>query len=130
MYRIPCSCGKAYIGETKRRLETSLKEHQDACQKGTRNVVRCRACMEEPPPHQMRGHLRDQPGQTPPRTVTEGSHQHLNGSAGGHFNKDMGLELPVCWLATLRSKEGRSNRGLPMTSGDDWQQHATFGDTQ
>ena len=31
VYWIPCSCGKAYISETRRRL----KEHQDACQKGT-----------------------------------------------------------------------------------------------
>ena len=34
VYRIPCSCGKAYIGETVRRLETRVKEHRDACQKG------------------------------------------------------------------------------------------------
>lgn len=33
VYRIPYSCGKAYIGETKRRLEARLKEHQDACQR-------------------------------------------------------------------------------------------------
>ena len=31
VYWIPCSCGKAYIGETKRKLETRLKEHWDAC---------------------------------------------------------------------------------------------------
>ena len=31
-YWIPCSCGKAYIGETKRRLESRLREYQDACQ--------------------------------------------------------------------------------------------------
>lgn len=130
VYRISCSCDKAYIGESKRRLETGLKEHQDACQKGTRDVVSCRACMEEPPTHQMRGHFRDQPGQMPPRTVTEGSHPYPNGSAGGHFNKDMGLELPVCWLAALRSKEGRSNQGLLMTSGDDQQQTANSSDTQ
>lgn len=30
VYRIPCSCGKEYIGETKRALETRLKEHQGA----------------------------------------------------------------------------------------------------
>ena len=30
VYRVPCSCGKAYIGETKQRLETRLREHQDA----------------------------------------------------------------------------------------------------
>ena len=28
VYRIPCSCGKAYISETKRRLETKLKEQR------------------------------------------------------------------------------------------------------
>ena len=35
VYRIPCSCGKVYIGETVRRLETRLKEHQKACREGT-----------------------------------------------------------------------------------------------
>ena len=33
-YRIPCSCGKAFIEETVRRLEARVKEHRDACQKG------------------------------------------------------------------------------------------------
>ena len=34
VYRIPCSCGEAYIGETMRRLETRVKEQRNACQKG------------------------------------------------------------------------------------------------
>ena len=34
VYRIPCSCRKFYIGETIRRLETRMKEHKDACEKG------------------------------------------------------------------------------------------------
>ncbi len=34
MYIIPCSCGKIYIGETTRRLEQRVKEHQDACKRG------------------------------------------------------------------------------------------------
>ena len=34
VYRIPCSCSQVYIGETKRRLETRLKEHWDACERG------------------------------------------------------------------------------------------------
>ena len=34
VYRIPCSCGKFYIGETVRRLEMRLKEHRGACEKG------------------------------------------------------------------------------------------------
>jgi predicted GIY-YIG superfamily endonuclease len=34
VYRIPCSCGLAYIGETKRMLETRLKEHMAATRRG------------------------------------------------------------------------------------------------
>ena len=35
VYWIPCSCGKSYIGETRRRPETKLREHLEACWKGT-----------------------------------------------------------------------------------------------
>ena len=35
VYQIPCSCGKSYIGKTRRRLETNLRKHQEACQKET-----------------------------------------------------------------------------------------------
>ena len=34
VYCIPCSCCQVYIGETNRRLETRLKEHRDACERG------------------------------------------------------------------------------------------------
>ena len=34
VYEIPCSCGPKYIGETKRALETHLKEHQAATRRG------------------------------------------------------------------------------------------------
>ena len=34
VYQIPCQCGKVYVGETQRRLETWVKEHKDACSKG------------------------------------------------------------------------------------------------
>ena len=34
VYRISCSCGQVYIRETKRTLETRLKEHRDACERG------------------------------------------------------------------------------------------------
>ena len=34
VYGIPCSCGQVYIGETKRMLETRIKEHQAAARLG------------------------------------------------------------------------------------------------
>ena len=33
VYEVLCTCGKVYIGETKCRLGTRLKEHKDACAK-------------------------------------------------------------------------------------------------
>ena len=33
VYEVPCTCGKVYIGETKRRLGTRIKEHKDTCVK-------------------------------------------------------------------------------------------------
>jgi len=35
VYWKPCSCGRAYIEETRRRFKTRLREHQDVCQRGT-----------------------------------------------------------------------------------------------
>ena len=34
VYHIPPRCGQVYIGETRWRLETRLKEHQDVCKRG------------------------------------------------------------------------------------------------
>ncbi|XP_033099241.1 uncharacterized protein LOC117102900 [Anneissia japonica] len=34
VYRIPCECGKVYIGETGRDLRTRLKEHQGHARRG------------------------------------------------------------------------------------------------
>ena len=31
VYKIPCSCGRIYIGETIRQLELRVKEHVEAC---------------------------------------------------------------------------------------------------
>ena len=33
VYRIPCTCGKVYIGETARNLKVRQKEHKDCCLK-------------------------------------------------------------------------------------------------
>ena len=31
VYEVPCTCGKVYIGETRRRFGTTLKEQKNAC---------------------------------------------------------------------------------------------------
>ena len=34
VYQVPCSCGHVYIGETKRALQTRIKEHKVATRRG------------------------------------------------------------------------------------------------
>ena len=38
VYKIPCAqCNKVYIGETKRKIITRIKEHQNACKRAVQN---------------------------------------------------------------------------------------------
>ena len=34
VYWVPCSCEQAYVGKTVRQLESRMKEHKDACDRG------------------------------------------------------------------------------------------------
>ena len=117
VYRIPCSCGKSYIGETKRRLETRLREHQEACRKGTRekSAVAEHAWndhhtikWEETAVVDMARHPRE-------LLLKEAIHIQMT-PAEERLNRDAGLELPRCWVAALRRQEGTTNRaGLTPT---------------
>ena len=109
--RIPCSCGKAYIGETKRRLETRLKEHRDACR--TQSLQKS--------------------------AVAEhawGSHHPINWKDTLVIDRARrpeelllkdAIHIPKCWMAALKHSEGavdwQSDRNF-------WQQSVASGDTQ
>ena len=93
--QIPCSCGKRYIGETVRRLETRMKEHQDACQKGTleKSVLAEHAWENRHPIKWEEATVIDQARTLKELLLKETIHirlQHL------HLNRDGGLELPGC----------------------------------
>ena len=105
IYRIPCSCGKAYIGETSRRLETRLKEHQLACRKQDLE----RSAVAE---HAWNDHC---PMKWDEATVVD----HARGSGDLLFkealhiqstpkdsllNRDRGAEIPGCWIAAVNPK--------------------------
>ena len=114
VYRIPCSCGKSYIGETKRRLETRLREHQEACRKGTleKSAVAEHAWKdhhtikwEETAVVDMARHPRE-------LLLKEAIHIQMT-PAEERLNRDAGLELPGCWVAALRRQEGTTNRAGP-----------------
>ena len=117
VYRIPCSCGKKYIGETVRRLETRMKEHQDAYQKGSLE----KSALAEPAwenPHLIKWEeatVIDQARTHKELLLKEAIHIRLQHS---YLNRDGGLELPGCWMAALKGTAARVNRRQPATSGE------------
>ena len=116
VYRIPCSCGQVYIGETKRRLETRLKEHRDACERGMmeKSAVAEHTWEHHHPIHWEETTVLDHGrGQL----LKEALHIQMT-PVEERFNRDGGLEIPGCWTAVMRRQGGRSNPHRPLTSND------------
>ena len=108
-YRVPCSCGEAYIGETVRRLETRVKEHRDACQKGAleKSALAEHAWMNHHPIKWEEVSVIDRARTAKELLVKEAIHIRLNHPS---LNRDGGLELPRCWIAALKNTGSVSNQ--------------------
>ena len=117
VYQIHCSCGKVYSGEMARRLETKMKEHQDACRKGTleKSAVVEHARENHHPIKWEETSIVDQARRPKELLLKEALHIQMT-PAEERFNRDGGLELPSCWMATLRRLEGGASSGQPLTS--------------
>ena len=100
VYRIPCSCGKAYIGETKRRLETRLREHQDACQT---QALQKSAVVE----HSWGSHL---PINWKDTLVVDRARRPEELLLKVAINRNGGKGIPRCWAAALKHSEGAANQ--------------------
>ena len=77
-YRIPCSFGKAYIyiEVTRRRLKTRLREHRDACQRGTLEKLVVAEHVWKDHQQQIGGDHSKWQSQMSWRTATQGGHPH------------------------------------------------------
>ena len=104
VYRIPCCCGKAYIGETTQRLETRLKEHRDDCRKQNLQssavadhawTAHCPIKWEET--------TMVVRARTPWEVQVKEALQIQNLPMDTLLNRDRGLEIPGCWSATIKS---------------------------
>ena len=111
VYQIPCSCGRAYIGETTRRLETRMKEHQDACCRGMveKSAVAEHAWEHHHPIEWEGTRVIDRAGRSKEFQLTEAL--HIQTATGELLNRDIGLEVPGCWLATQKRRQGVVDRG-------------------
>ena len=101
---------KSYIGETRRRLETRLREHLEACWKGTLE----KSAIAE---HAWKDHHTIKWDETTvvdmarhPRELLPKEAIHIQMTpAEERLNRDTRLELPGCWVAALRRQEDSTN---------------------
>ena len=98
VYKIPCSCGKVYIGETIRRLETRMKEHRTACIKGEveRSAIAEHAWSQHHPILWEETKVIDQARRQKELIIKEALNIHLVPEEE-RLNRDTGLEIPACW---------------------------------
>ena len=114
VYRIPCDCGRVYIGETIRRLETRLKEHKEAHRKADTetSAVAEHSWNTQHAIQWGETTILDQARRTKELKIKEALHILMTPSHQ-RLNRDEGLELPGCWTATMRQMGG----GPDSTSG-------------
>ena len=119
VYRVPCSCGKVYVGETKRALSVRIKEHQDAVRLGHTDKSALAehawtAC------HRIdweATQIVDTATRLSELLVKEAFHIRTI-PARLRLNRDTGIQLPDCWSwipnlmtsSTSRRRDGQYNR--------------------
>ena len=115
VYRIPCECGKVYIGETGRSMYERIKEHD-------RDIRLARTQTSAVSEHAHKtGHYplwnevkfidRDRHWYT--RRVKEAIHIRLHPD---NINRDSGIEIPEAWMPTIK-KHNRKTVQQRTTEG-------------
>ena len=131
VYRIPCECGKVYIGETGRSMQDRIKEHdRDIRFPRTQiSAVSEHAHNTEHLPLWNEVKFIDRDPHCHTRRVKEAIHIKLHPN---NFNRDSGIEIPEAWMPTIkkhtkwrtvrqRTAEGTihqnsENRNAPITA--------------
>ena len=117
VYSIPCSCGKVYIGETTRRLEQRISEHQDACRKGEekKSAVAEHAWKEHHPIRWQETSVIDRASRFGELRVKEALHIHLPSNTRGSALQP-GCWPGAAWLLGFHS-QGFVREATPTTIG-------------
>ncbi|KAL9964643.1 hypothetical protein ACROYT_G028317 [Oculina patagonica] len=123
VYRIPCECGKVYIGETGRPMQDRIKEHDrgirlariqtSAVAEHTNNTGHC------PLWNEVKFIDRDSHWYT--RRVKEAIHIRLHPN---NINRDSGIEIPEAWMPTIKKHSNRRTVRLRTAEGATVHQHA------
>ena len=119
VYEIPCSCEKKYIGETKRVLETHLKEHQAATRRGEteKSAIAEHAWSRQ---HQaLWGETRilDHASHHTALLIKEAKHISLRDPVE-LFNWDQGLDIDYCWKHLVKGTRRQQQSTVELDLGD------------
>ena len=119
VYQILCQCGKVYVGETQRRLETRVKEHRDACNKGDtwKSAI---AEYQWDQQHQVdwdATRVLDRAARPVQLKVKEKEALHIEKTTANNRLNRGGYELPGCGTATMKKLKGRGNRASANRAG-------------
>jgi len=96
-YHIPCSCGQVYIRVTKTYTGDWTEGTLRCLQEGDDREVGCgRACMGEPPSHQLEGDTGSGQGQRQRELLLKKVLHIQMTPAEDRFNWDRGLEIWGC----------------------------------
>ena len=112
VYKIPCECGKVYIGETGRAMQDRIKEHDRDIQT---SAVSEHANETGHPPLWNQVKFIDRDPHRYTRRVKEAIQIRLHSN---NINRDSGIEIPEAWIPTIRKHNSRSTtkRTLEGTS--------------
>ena len=117
VYKIPCECGKVYIGETGRAMQDRIKEHdRDIRLAHTQtSAVSEHANETEHLPLWNQVKFIDRDPHRYTRRVKEDIQIRLHSN---NINRDSGIEIPEAWITTIRKHNSRSTtkRTLEGTS--------------
>ena len=107
VYEVPCTCSKVYIGETKRRLETRLKELNDACTRclTDKSTIAEHAWANYRPINWAETKILQRANHTMELVMKEALSIRTT-PKDVHFNRDSGYELPDCWITTFKKLHG------------------------
>ena len=106
VYKIPCECGKVYIGETGRAMQDRIKEHD-------RDIRLARTQTSAVSEHANEtGHL---PIWKEVKFIDRDPHWYTRRVKGAiyirlhpnNINRDSGIEIPEAWIPTIRKHNSR-----------------------
>ena len=115
VYKIPCECGKVYIGETGRPIQERIKEHdRDIRFARTQNsAVSEHANITGHKPLWKEVKFIDKEKHWYTRKVKEAIHISLNPN---NINRDNGLEIPKAWITTIKKHQNHRCATYKRTS--------------